>query len=98
MTAHTRGRIWMLLMPSRSARDRRAGGGSGVARVERVEVLAEPEQPGLVVICVDEYHGPGPGVLQVGGVRLLRAQVGLIDPRAGVPIAPSPGRPGDTVE
>ena len=71
-----------------------AGGESGItgprqarAAVQRVEVGEQLQQPRLRRVLVDQDRGARPGVAQVAGVGLARAEVGLVDPGAGVPVA-----------
>ena len=42
---------------------------------------------GCGLLVVDHDRGAGPGVAQVAGVGLARAEVRLVDPGAGVPVA-----------
>src|SRR5262245_55404712 len=57
------------------------------AAVARVEVGEEVEELRLRGVLVDQDRGAGPGVAQVAGVGLAGAELGLVDPRAGVPVA-----------
>ena len=70
-----------------SSSSKRRRGGQPRAAVAWIEVGEELEQARLGLLVVDHDRAARPGVAQVAGVGLARAEVGLVDPRAAVPVA-----------